>query len=175
LDEENVMRAMKDKITDQTLCPVARAQTVVGDRWTVLILRELFMRMHRFEEIQAQTGATPQMIATRLKNLEADGLVKRRVYKQRPLRYEYHLTEKGEAFYPVILALRAWGETWCKSPKEGRAVNYTHLTCGKPAGLGPDCESCGKPLRREDLVAEQAPKYRTEREARWEAFKASSR
>ena len=164
---------MKDKITDQTLCPVARAETVVGDRWTVVILRELFMRMHRFEEIQAQTGATPQMIAARLKNLEADGLVKRRVYNKRPLRYEYHLTEKGEAFYPVILALRAWGETWCKSPKEGRAVNYTHLTCGKPAGLGPDCESCGKPLRREDLIAEQTPKYRTEREVRWEAFKAS--
>ena len=172
-DEENVMKTVKDKMTDQTLCPVARAETVVGDRWTVLILRELFMRMHRFEEFQAQTGATPQMIATRLKKLEVDGLVKRRVYNKRPLRYEYHLTEKGGAFYPVILALRAWGETWCKSPKEGRAVNYTHLICGKPAGLGPVCESCGRPLRREDLIAEQAPKYRTEREARWEAFKAS--
>jgi DNA-binding HxlR family transcriptional regulator len=159
-------------MTDRTLCPVARAETVVGDRWTVLILRELFMRMHRFEEIQAQTGATPQMIATRLKKLEADGLVKRRAYSKRPLRHEYHLTEKGEAFYPVILALRAWGETWCKSPKEGRAVNFTHLACGKPAGLGPVCESCGKPLLREVLSAEQAPKYRSEREARWEAFKA---
>ena len=172
-NEENVMKTMKDNIADQTLCPVARAETVVGDRWTVLILRELFMRMHRFEEIQAQTGATPQMVAARLKKLEADGLVKRRVYNKRPLRHEYHLTEKGEAFYPVILALRAWGETWCKSPKEGRAVSYTHLTCGKSAGLGPVCESCGKPLRREDLAAEPAPKYRKEREARWEAFKSS--
>jgi DNA-binding HxlR family transcriptional regulator len=167
------MKAIKDNVTDRTLCPVARAVSVVGDRWTVLILRELFMRMHRFEEIQAQTGATPQMIAVRLKKLEADELVKRRVYNKRPLRHEYHLTEKGEAFYPVILALRAWGETQCKSPKEGRAVNYTHLTCGKSAGLGSVCESCGKPLRREDLIAEQAPKYRREREARWEAFKSS--
>jgi DNA-binding HxlR family transcriptional regulator len=167
------MKTMKDNITDQTLCPVARAESVVGDRWTVLILRELFMRMHRFEEIQAQTGATPQMIAARLKKLEADGLVKRHVYSKRPLRHDYHLTEKGEAFYPVILALRAWGETWCKSPREGRAVNYLHLTCSKPAGFGPVCESCGKPLRREDLVAEAAPKYRREREARAEAFKAN--
>ena len=167
------MKTMKDNIADQTLCPVARAETVVGDRWSVLILRELFMRMHRFEEIQAQTGATPQMIAARLKTLEADGLVKRHVYSKRPLRHEYHLTEKGEAFYPVILALRAWGETWFKSREEGRAVNYAHLACGKPAGLGPVCESCGKPLHREDLVAEAAPKYRKEREARWEAFKAS--
>src|SRR4029077_2859151 len=70
-DEENVMKIMKDKTADQTLCPVARAESVVGDRWAVLILRELFMRMHRFEEIQAQTGATPQKIAARLKKLEA--------------------------------------------------------------------------------------------------------
>ena len=167
------MKTMKDNMTDQTLCPVARAETVVGDRWTVLILRELFMRMHRFEEIQAQTGATPQMIAARLKTLEAEGLVKRQVYSKRPVRHEYHLTKKGEDFYPVILALRAWGETWCKSPGEGRAINYAHLVCGKAAGLGPVCESCGKPLRREELSAEQAPKYRSEREARREAFKAS--
>jgi DNA-binding HxlR family transcriptional regulator len=97
--------------------PRARAVGVVGDRWTVLILRELFMRIHRFEEIQAQTGATPQMIAARLKKLEADGLAKRCVYNKRPLRHEYHLTEKGEAFYPVILALRAWGETSASHPR----------------------------------------------------------
>ena len=158
---------------EQTLCPVARAETAVGDRWTVLILRELFVANHRFEELQAQTEATPQMIAARLKKLEADGLVKRRVYNKRPLRHDYHLTEKGEAFFPVLLALRAWGETWCKSPGEGRAVMYTHRTCGKPAGLGPVCESCGQPLRRKDLIGEQTPKYRRERDARWESFKAS--
>jgi DNA-binding HxlR family transcriptional regulator len=164
---------MKDNMTDLTLCPVARAETVVGDRWTVLILRELFMGSRRFEELQAQTEATPQMITFRLKKLEADGLVKRHVYNKRPLRHEYHLTGKGEAFYPVLLALRAWGETWLKSPKEGRAVSFTHLACGKPAGLGPVCESCGKTLRREDMIAKQAPKYQRERQARWEAFKAS--
>ncbi len=85
---------------NQTLCPVARAETVVGDRWTVLILRELFMRNHRFEEIQAQTGATPQMVAARLKALEADGLVERRPYSTRPPRHDYHLTEKGRPSIP---------------------------------------------------------------------------
>ena len=113
-----------------TLCPIARAETVVGDRWTVLVLRELFMGSHRYDEIQAQTGGTPQMVATRLKNLEADGLVERRLYNERPPRYEYHLTAKGQAFYSVVLALRAWGETWCKSPEEGLAVVYTQKTCG---------------------------------------------
>ena len=167
------MKRMKHYTDEPTLCPVARAESVVGDRWTVLILRELFMGNHRFEEFQAHTEATPQMTAARLRKLKADGLVKRHVYNKHPLRHEYHLTEKGDAFYPALLALRAWGETWCKSPKEGRAVIFNHRICGEPAGLGPVCESCGKPLRRDDLIAEQAPKYRNERDARWEAFKAS--
>jgi DNA-binding HxlR family transcriptional regulator len=159
--------------TPQTLCPVARAEAVVGDRWTVLVLRELFAGNHRFEEIQAQTGATPQMVAARLKQLEADGLVARRVYSERPRRHDYHLTAKGEAFYPVILALRAWGETWLKSPKEGRSVDYIHTTCGRPAGLGTVCASCGAPLQRAELIGTLNPKYQAERAARLAAFKAA--
>ena len=95
------------------------------------------MGSHRFDEIQAQTEATPQMVTARLKKLEADGLVERRPYNQRPLRYEYHLTQKGKAFYPVVLALRAWGESWCKLPSESLAMHHTHNVCGQPAGLGP--------------------------------------
>jgi DNA-binding HxlR family transcriptional regulator len=139
----------------------------------VLVLRELFSDNHRFEEIQGQTGATPQMVAARLKTLEAEGMVERRVYQERPLRHDYHLTPKGEAFYPVILALRAWGETWLKAPKEGRSVEFVHRTCGKPAGLGTVCESCGKPLKRADLIGTFNPAYKAERDDRWEAFKAS--
>jgi DNA-binding HxlR family transcriptional regulator len=156
-----------------TLCPVGRSAAVVGDRWTLLVLRELFSENHRFEEIQAQSGATPQMVAARLKTLEAEGMVERRVYSERPLRHDYHLTKKGEAFYPVILALRAWGETWLKTPKEGRTVDFIHKTCGKPAGLGTVCESCGKVLKRADLAGNFNPTYQAERDARWAAFKAS--
>jgi DNA-binding HxlR family transcriptional regulator len=162
---------MDDSHVTPTLCPVARAEMVVGDRWTVLILRELFMGSHRFDEIQAQTDSTPQMITARLKKLEAEGLIERRLYNERPKRYEYHLTEKGEAFYPVILALRAWGETWCKAADEGRAINYTHRECGGPAGLGAVCESCGRPLKRDELTADLNPAYRGERDFRLQAFK----
>src|SRR5262249_24459341 len=156
--------AMKKKVAmdDHTLCPIARSEAVVGDRWTMIILRELFMRNHRFEEIQAQTGATPQMIAGRLKKLEADGLIERLLYSERPARHEYHLTEKGNALYPVMLALRSWGETWCKAPEEGRAVEFTHLLCGNPAGLGPLCESCGVPLQREQMNAQLNSAYQLE-------------
>jgi DNA-binding HxlR family transcriptional regulator len=163
---------MTEKLTlAETLCPVARSESVVGDRWTMLVIRELFMGSHRFDEIQAQTEATPQMVAARLKRLEADGMIERRPYNQRPLRHEYHLTEKGRAFYPVILALRAWGEHWCKSPGEGVAVRYTHLLCGETAGFGPLCESCGKPLLREEMRADLNPAYAKERAERGERFR----
>ncbi len=120
----------------ETLCPISRAEAVVGDRWTVLVLRELFMGSHRFDEIQAQTGGTPQMVAARLKSMEADGLLERRAYSERPKRYEYHLTEKGDAFHSVVLALRAWGETWCKSP--GKAWRWSIPTAVAASRPGSD-------------------------------------
>src|SRR5471032_2821973 len=167
---EQVYMSNSQKTLD-TLCPVARAEEVLGGRWTLLVLRELFMGNHRFDDIQIQTGGTPQMITGRLKSLEAEGLISREPYSQRPLRYEYRLTPKGDAFYPVILALREWGETWCKSEDEDVAVRYTHLTCGHDAGIGTVCEACGEPLRREDLKAELSPSYAQERAARQEAAK----
>ena len=164
--------AINDSPPADTLCPVARAEAIVGDRWTVLVLRELFMGSHRYDEILAQTAGTPQMVAARLKNLEAHGLVERRLYNERPKRYEYHLTAKGEAFYPVMIALRAWGETWCKAPEEGVAVNMTHKNCHHDAGLGPLCDHCGEPLQRADLISQPRVAYAAERQARREAFKA---
>lgn len=154
-----------------TVCPVALAQNIVGDRWTVLVLRELFLGCHRFEEIQAQIQATPQMLAGRLKKLESDGMIERRPYNTKPLRNEYYLTEMGLGFYPVFLAFRAWGETWCKSRKQEVAIRYTHVPCGKDPGLGPVCQECGKEMRREELSATLSKSFDAERHERKEAFK----
>ncbi|QCP53122.1 helix-turn-helix transcriptional regulator [Trinickia violacea] len=156
-----------------TVCPVARSTEVVGDRWTVLVLRELYMGASRFEEIQIQTEATPQMLATRLKSLEADGMVERHPYNEKPLRYEYRLTEKGKAFYPVIQALRAWGETWVKREDEEIAVRFTHRVCGHEVGLDGMCPVCGVPVERRDLDATLSATFAREREERREAFKAA--
>jgi DNA-binding HxlR family transcriptional regulator len=155
-----------------TLCPIARAQVIVGDRWTVLVLRELFLGNRRFEEIQVQTQATPQMVASRLKKLEAEGLIERRLYSERPPRHEYHLTPMGISFHPVFLALRAWGETWCKGEHEEVAIRYTHIPCGQDPGLGPACQSCGKEMRREELSARLSGSFDAERRERLHAFKA---
>jgi DNA-binding HxlR family transcriptional regulator len=171
------MRTMTKKpaspsAVQETLCPIARAQKIIGDRWSVLVLRELFLGTRRFEEIQAQSQATPQMLATRLKKLEADGLIERRPYNDRPLRHEYHLTEMGRAFHPVFLALRAWGETWCKSADEEVAIQYTHISCGQDPGLGPTCQGCGEVMRREELSARLNVSFEAERRARLDAFKS---
>jgi DNA-binding HxlR family transcriptional regulator len=151
---------------DDTDCPIARTQSLVGERWTVLVIRELFMGNTHFDDIQAQTGATPQMLAARLKKLEAAGLIKREPYSTRPLRYEYVLTEMGQDFYPVILALRAWGEKWCKPRKKGVAVRYTHVPCGHDPGLGTVCQSCGMVLKQADLTSKPSLAYARERENR---------
>lgn len=131
------------------------------------------MGNRRFEEIQAQTEATPQMLAARLRRLESDRLVERRPYSTRPLRHEYYLTEAGLAFYPVLLALRSWGETWLKSEKDERAIHYTHIPCGKDPGLGPVCESCGGEMRQDQLVARFSEAFARERDARKAAFKTA--
>lgn len=158
-----------------TVCPVARSLDVVGDRWTVLVLREMFMGAVRFEEIQIQTQATPQMLTTRLKSLEASGMIERHPYSEKPLRHEYRLTEKGRAFYPVIYALRGWGETWFKDESEEVAVRFVHRECGHDVGLGTVCPECGVQVERKDLDATMSDQFAAERAERRAAFKAPAK
>ncbi|MDX5364919.1 MAG: helix-turn-helix transcriptional regulator, partial [Alphaproteobacteria bacterium] len=158
------MTVRKDETN--TICPIARSAWRVGDRWTILIVRELFMGVSRFDELQAQTEATPQMLAARLKRLESDGLIERRAYSERPLRYEYLLTEMGREFYPVILALRSWGERWCKKGKEKLAVHMTHRGCGGEVGLDNVCKTCGSGVPPASLAASLSPQYARERARR---------
>src|SRR5271163_3427229 len=98
--------------TCDSVCEVARALSVVGDRWTLLIMRELTLSMHKFEEIQAHTGMSSHLLSARLKRMEEEGLLKRMQYSTRPTRYEYHATPKGKELDAVTLALRAWALRW---------------------------------------------------------------
>jgi DNA-binding HxlR family transcriptional regulator len=155
-----------------TTCPIARSLAVVGDRWTLLILRELSFGNGRFEEIQAQTEASSQMVSTRLKRLEADGLVERIRYSEHPPRYEYRLTAKGQDLFPVMMALRAWGETWLKTPDEGVAMRFRHRTCGSEVGLDRVCPSCGAVVSKDELDSEFSARSLDERAKRHADFKA---
>jgi DNA-binding HxlR family transcriptional regulator len=92
------------------VCPIADALAVVGDRWALLALRELFFDVTRFNDIAANTGAPRASLIARLRDLEESGLVERRRYCERPPRDDYVLTEAGRDLAPVLGALRVWGE-----------------------------------------------------------------
>src|ERR1700749_5265467 len=91
-------------------CPVASTMALIGEKWSMLALREVFLGNHRFNDIARNTGAPRDRLAARLRALEAGGVITRRQYSQRPPRYEYELTEAGRELRTVITALRAWGD-----------------------------------------------------------------
>jgi DNA-binding HxlR family transcriptional regulator len=96
-------------------CPVARAAQLLGDRWTLVILRDLASGCKRFSGLEASTGMSPRVLSGRLRALESEGLLERRQYPEIPPRVEYMLTEKGRAALPVIEQLRQYGRTWLAS------------------------------------------------------------
>ena len=94
----------------QKHCPVARTLELIGERWTVLILRDLFLHgPRRYQDLQESLAAAPNTLSARLKDMEANGLVERKLYSEHPPRLEYHLTEKGRSLGPVMRSLRDWG------------------------------------------------------------------
>ncbi len=99
-------------------CPVARGLSVIGDRWTLMVVRECFLGIRRFDDMQARLGITRHVLADRLRNLEADGVVYREAYQARPLRHEYRLTPKGRALYPVLVTLIDWANAHVPGDKD---------------------------------------------------------
>src|SRR6201997_963831 len=110
-------------------CSVARTISVIGDRWTLLILRDCFLRVRRFEEFERRLGITRHVLADRLKKLVRLGVLRRVPYQDRPRRYEYRLTPKGLDLQPVLLALVRWGDAHMAG-KRGRPVLLKHRDCG---------------------------------------------
>ncbi|MFE2414518.1 winged helix-turn-helix transcriptional regulator [Kitasatospora sp. NPDC059408] len=134
-------------------CSMAAALHVVGEKWALLVVRELFYGNHRFDRIARNTGAPRDRLTARLRALEEAGIVERRAYSERPPRYEYHLTEAGRDLAPLAHALRTWGDRWLlpESP-----VTFDH----EPEGHEPHafdaawvCRTCGREARRGELHA----------------------
>ena len=137
-------------------CSIARTASVIGDSWTMLILRNAFMRIRRFEDFQANLGLTRHLLASRLKRLVSVGILSREPYQQRPVRYEYRLTEKGRALYPIIMALTAWGDTWMDEG-QGAPLNLQHKNCGKLMHPVTVCSECREPLNAGEVTAIPGP------------------
>ncbi len=145
-------------------CSVARTLAVIGDRWTLLILRELLLGSRRFDRFQTYLRVSPPTLADRLAKLEAAGIVDRHRYLERPARFEYRLTEKGASLNTVMTALADWGDRWRLPPGGEAPVVRHHLGCGGRVEARLVCAACAReiePARIERsmshaLVAERA-------------------
>jgi DNA-binding HxlR family transcriptional regulator len=130
-------------------CSVARTLEVVGEKWTLLALRELMLGVHRFDEIVGYTGAPRDILTTRLRKLEDNGLIERRLYQERPPRFDYHLTALGRTLVPVVMMLREWGNEHLAG-EAGPPLVFEH-TCGSVFVPVIHCEACAAKVRWRDL------------------------
>jgi DNA-binding HxlR family transcriptional regulator len=137
-------------------CAVGGALEIVGDRWTMMVLRELFLGIRRFGEIQRKTGAAKNILADRLQSLVGHGIVTRVQYQERPTRHEYRLTEKGLDLYPILVGLMAWGAKHAPGAQEP-LILVQHKACGTIGLPELTCTGCGEPVGPRDMRALAGP------------------
>ena len=134
-------------------CAVAATLEVVGDPWTLLILRDAFQGVRRFEQWQEKLGVARNVLAARLKALVENGVLTTRLYSERPPRKEYLLTPKGRDLRAVLLTMADWGDTHVYGQDAGPSVRI-HDSCGKPFKPRLTCECCGEALAPGDITHE---------------------
>ncbi|OAF18962.1 winged helix-turn-helix transcriptional regulator [Bradyrhizobium neotropicale] len=141
---------------EQEQCSVARTVAVIGDRWSLLILRDCFLRVRRFEEFQSRLGVTRHILADRLKKLVSFGVLRRAPYQVNPTRHEYILTQKGLDLYPVVMAIVHWGDTHMVDER-GRPLLHEHKNCGKMFDPVMVCSECGEPIIAKEVHVHAGP------------------
>jgi DNA-binding HxlR family transcriptional regulator len=141
---------------DAQNCSAARALELVGERWSLLIIRDaLFAGCSRFGDFQRSLGVAPNILASRLDGFVAAGLMERRRYSEHPEHYEYLLTGKGRDLAPVIVALSAWGDQ--HAAPHGRPIIYEHTACGSEIHQQIRCAACGEEIRSTGISARSGP------------------
>jgi DNA-binding HxlR family transcriptional regulator len=135
---------------DNLDCSVARSLEVIGERWTVLIIRDAFFGVRRFDDFQKDLGIARNVLQTRLTHLVEEGILVRVPYQERPMRHEYRLTEKGIDLWPVIVAMMGWGDRHAGSPA-GPPTTLFHRECGGPVTDRGICADCGAVLTARDV------------------------
>ncbi|HTU29504.1 MAG TPA: helix-turn-helix domain-containing protein [Solirubrobacteraceae bacterium] len=134
-------------------CSVAGTLALVGERWTLLVIRELMLGVHRFDDLQRDLGIARNILQDRLERLAEAQLISRRTYQPHPPRYEYRLTERGLDLWPVIVALMQWGDRHLSWP-DGPPVTLEHRDCGGELDGHLCCERCGARLGPRDVWAQ---------------------
>ena len=137
-------------------CSIARTLDVIGDRWTILILRDCFRGVRRFDEFQRDLGIARNILTDRLQKLVDHGVLARRPYQQRPARYEYRLTPRGVSLSPALVALMRWGDTWL-SDDAGVPLELTHKECGTPLDQVFICWTCDTTVGPSEIGSRPGP------------------
>ena len=140
---------MRAKSFADMTCSVAGALEAIGDRWAVLLLRDLALGLSKYDELQASTGMPTTTLSTRLKHLESSGLVERRPYQDNPPRHEYRLTEKGRDLWKVTTALREWGDRWNTNGLGASTIELVDGQTDHPLVLALVDAVTGQPVPRE--------------------------
>jgi DNA-binding HxlR family transcriptional regulator len=135
---------------------VAKALEVIGERWSLLIVRTVMHGNRRFGEMQESLGIARNVLSSRLQRLIDEGILERRAYSETPPRYEYFLTEKGLDLWPALIALLHWGERYSPDPDGPRRL-IVHKECGGEVSERGICERCGKVLTARDAIQVPGP------------------
>ena len=135
-------------------CSIARSLDVIGEPWSPLILRDVFVGFTRFEQIQADLGISRKVLTERLKWLVESGVLERREYSSRPSRHEYVLTTKGAELCDLLLVMVRWGDRWTAG-EAGPPVLYRHHACGEISTGDLRCGHCGTPIVDESIMVSE--------------------
>jgi len=141
---------MKWNELSQEPCSIARSVAVIGDRWTLMLLRDCFLGIRRFEDFERRLGISRSIVAERLKRLVEEGVLRREAYQDRPVRHEYRLTDKGLALHPVIMAIVHWGDEFYAG-EAGPPLIHRHKACGCDFAPVMTCSECAEPISARDV------------------------
>jgi len=137
-------------------CSIAKSLEVIGERWSLLIVRDILNGNRRFGELQQSLGIARNVLSARLQRLVDENILERRAYQESPPRYEYFLTEKGIDLWPVMITMMHWGDHWLATD-EGPPIVIHHKECGGEVDDRGYCERCGERLTARDAYAEGGP------------------
>ncbi|MGE6407349.1 transcriptional regulator (plasmid) [Psychrobacter sp. Choline-02u-13] len=143
---------------DKQPCSVARTLAVIGDRWTLMILRDCFLDVRRFDIFEQRLGITRHVLSDRLRKLVEYDVLKKVAYQQQPLREEYRLTERGLDLHPIVLALVSWGDKHM-ADERGAPLLHRHKECGQIMHPVTVCPECHEPINARDIEVEIGPDW----------------
>jgi DNA-binding HxlR family transcriptional regulator len=149
---------MERKSFSEMNCSVAQCLEVIGEWWSMLIVRDTFMGVTRFDDFQRRLGISRNILQQRLNRLVEYGVLERRAYSARPPRHDYVLTHKGRDLWPVLTAMRQWGDA--HAAPDGPPLQLVHRHCGEVSQAMFVCSACGEPLDGRGMTAIEGPGYK---------------